>query len=164
MVPESGNVSVPTYVYVVRHAKARDRENYLGKDDSRPLSGAGRKQSKAIAKGFEGSVDAVLSSPAVRCRETVAPLAAVRGLEVGERQWLAEGTPGRRALEMMLVAAEGLSGLVVCSHGDVIWDLLDHLADMGVELDSPAAAPKASTWELVVADQSITEAHFRPSP
>jgi broad specificity phosphatase PhoE len=162
--PESRNTATSTYVYVVRHAKARDREAYLGKDESRPLSGSGRKQSKAIAKRFEGPVDAVLSSPAVRCMETVAPLAAARGLELGERQWLAEGTPGRRALEMMLVAAEGLSGLVVCSHGDVIWDLLDHLLDMGVELDSPAAAPKASTWELVVADQSVTEAHFRPAP
>jgi 8-oxo-dGTP diphosphatase len=155
-------------VHLVRHAKARDREAYLGRDSERPLSSAGRRQAKAIASGFGSTkstqVDAVLSSPAVRCVETVEPLAKSRGLKVADRDWLAEGTPGASALEMMVIAAAGLGGLVVCSHGDVIWDLLDHLADQGVELDSPLAAPKASIWQLDVNDGEVRRGRFVPAP
>lgn len=155
-------------VHLVRHAKARNREAYLGRDSERPLSGAGERQAKALVDGFGGSqkaaVDAVLSSPAVRCVETVEPLANAHGLEVGTRRWLAEGTPGANALEQMIIASAGLESLVVCSHGDVIWDLLDLLVDEGVELDSPLSAPKASTWEFEVSDGSVRRGRFRPPP
>jgi 8-oxo-dGTP diphosphatase len=157
-----------SYVHLVRHAKARDREAYLGRDSERPLSSAGRRQAKAIAASFGSSkstpVGAVLSSPAARCMETVEPLAKARGMEVGARQWLGEGTPGASALEMMVIAAAGLDNLVVCSHGDVIWDLLDHLVDQGVELDSPLSAPKASIWQLLVSDGEVRRGEFLPAP
>jgi broad specificity phosphatase PhoE len=161
--PAKGSV-----VHLVRHAKARDREDYLGRDSARPLSGAGKRQAAAIAACFGESpttpVDAVLSSPALRCVETVKPLASGRGLDVGTRDWLDEGTPGEKALERMVIAAAGLESLVVCSHGDVIWDLLDHLVDQAIELDSGLAAPKASIWELEIRDGKVHRARFRSPP
>lgn len=160
-----GSTTHPTRIYVVRHAKARGREEYLGRDSLRPLSGAGRKQAQALVAGLSRpGADLVLSSPAVRCVQTVEPAAAALGLAVEERRWLAEGTSGSKALEMLLTAAADLAGLVVCTHGDVIWGLLDQLLEDGVELDASSVAQKASTWELTVSDHAVSTAHYRAPP
>lgn len=63
---------------VVRHAKAEDRMNFRGSDFDRPLAPKGRKQVKALAPlvaGMEAAPDWLLSSPALRTKETAELLA-----------------------------------------------------------------------------------------
>ena len=63
-------------VYVVRHGKAGSRSGWTEPDDQRPLTKAGRRQAGALADMLAGDhVTRVLSSPYVRCRQTVEPLA-----------------------------------------------------------------------------------------
>ena len=54
----------------------------------------------------------VLSSPYVRCTQTVAPL----GLEIVPDERLAEGAQVEETLELL----RGLDDAVACTHGDVI--------------------------------------------
>ncbi len=70
-------------IYLVRHAKAGDRAGYDGDDTLRPLSGKGRRQAVAICERLSRLIvklpDALLlSSPYIRCIQTLEPLAAER--------------------------------------------------------------------------------------
>ena len=60
-----------------------------------------------------------MSSPYTRCVETVEPLAAELGLEVELDDRLAEGAGSAAAAELLQE-----DGVVACTHGDVIHNLL----------------------------------------
>jgi phosphohistidine phosphatase SixA len=133
-------------VVVVRHAKAGDREAWHEDDRLRPLSRKGKAQAEALVGLLAGEpVDRVLSSPFVRCVQTVRPLALNRSVPIEEHDALAEGASVRDALA--LVRGSG-GAVVVCSHGDVIPDLVMSLADRGVEMRDPPAWKKGSVWVL----------------
>ena len=104
---------------LLRHASAGHRDAWAGDDWHRPLDEKGRREAEelAVVLGTD-DVRRVVSSPYVRCVETVEPLAAALGLEVEVDDRLAEGAG--RAAEALL--AEG--GVVACTHGDVIHDLI----------------------------------------
>ena len=53
-------------------------------------------------------VDRVLSSPSVRCVQTVRPIALARKVTVEERPELAEGTPARDAIELLRSTGGGV--------------------------------------------------------
>jgi len=106
-------------VILLRHASAGDRHAWTGDDRLRPLDERGRAQATALrdillARG----VTRALSSPYVRCTQTVAPL----GLDIEPDERLAEGAPLHATLDLL---AE-LEDAVVCTHGDVIENILGH--------------------------------------
>jgi phosphohistidine phosphatase SixA len=110
-------------IILVRHASAGERGVWSGDDRLRPLDARGRKQAKGIVSALaDRGVDRILSSPYIRCVETVQPLAAALGLEVEERSELAEGA-GPWA-PSALVAGMADRNAVLCTHGDVVEDLL----------------------------------------
>jgi len=61
-------------LYILRHAVAKSRETWRGKDDSqRPLTRKGEKEMWCVARGMKKlglSFDLLLSSPYVRARRT----------------------------------------------------------------------------------------------
>jgi phosphohistidine phosphatase SixA len=100
-------------VILLRHASAGDRDEWDGDDLLRPLDKRGRKQAKRLRDMLLAhGIRRVVSSPYVRCTETVAPL----GLEIERDDRLAEGAPPSRTLELLA----GLDDAVACTHGDVI--------------------------------------------
>jgi len=148
-------------VFVVRHADAGDRERWAGPDDERPLSPKGLEQAEGLVEVLKPyRVEHVATSPYVRCRQTVEPLAAALGLAVEEVAELAEGHSYAQALA---VAARLGGDAVLCTHGDVTSDLVDALLDGGV-IRGEARSPKASTWILEVKDGLVEEASFLPAP
>lgn len=103
----------------------------------------------------------VLSSPFVRCRQTVEPLASALGLEVEDAIELAEGNAAQ-ALELI----HGLRGedAALCTHGDVVPDVLQHLEAEGVHILAEWKWRKASTWVLHTEDGEFTRATYVPRP
>jgi 8-oxo-dGTP diphosphatase len=76
---------------VVRHGSAGDRDEWDDDDRLRPLDKKGRKQAARLVDVLAGSrIERILSSPYVRCVQTVEPLARARGLEIEEAVELAE--------------------------------------------------------------------------
>jgi len=106
---------------LLRHASAGSRHEWDGDDSLRPLDDKGRRQAAEIAEALsrEG-IRRVVSSPYVRCVQTVEPLAGALGPEVERDERLAEGA-GTAARPLL---AE--DGVVVCTHGDVIHELLGY--------------------------------------
>jgi 8-oxo-dGTP diphosphatase len=100
---------------LLRHASAGDRDRWPVADRLRPLDGRGRRQAAALVEILRPlGVRRVLSSPYVRCIETVQPLAAALEMPVEVDHRLAEGA-GRDALELL-----GEDGAVCCTHGDIV--------------------------------------------
>jgi broad specificity phosphatase PhoE len=134
-------------IYLIRHAKAGDRDTWRDSDRLRPLSGRGHLQARLLIDVLEDATfDRVLSSPYVRCMETVVPIAGVRGRSVEPVESLAEGA--RLDETLALVRKHAASGALMCTHGDVMPMLLDHYASVGVDLPKHRQWPKGCVWTL----------------
>jgi 8-oxo-dGTP diphosphatase len=70
-----------TIVFMVRHAKAVNRDLWNGGDRGRPLVDRGRAQAERLAVALRRERPVLIAaSPWLRCRQTAAPLAAAVGL------------------------------------------------------------------------------------
>ena len=147
-------------VYVVRHGKAGHRETWAGDDDTqRPLTKAGRRQAEALADRLAGAgVKTLLSSPYVRCVQSLEPLADRLGLPIKTDDRLAEGTDFEDTLELVREAGDGA---VLCTHGDVLTDVMNALVRRGTRLTTPPEWRKGSVWIL---NDDLTEATAEPPP
>lgn len=133
-------------VFLVRHVKAGDRTRWEGTDHDRPISKRGRRQAEALAERLAGERPSrLISSPSARCVQTLEPLADRLGLKVEPDDRLAEGSSIEQS---MAVVAEAEDGAVLCSHGDVIPDLIAALARRGMELTTEPDWRKATVWTL----------------
>ncbi len=110
------------------------------------MSKAGWQQARKLGKrlGPVGSTNLV-SSPYVRCVQTLEPLAERTGLPIGIDDRLSEGA----AFQGVLVLLDELAdGAVLCSHGDVIPETIDALVRRGLHIRSAPDWRKASVWLL----------------
>jgi len=85
-----------TTVFLIRHGLTEHTGTRLyGRTPGLHLSDRGRAQADRLAERFDGvRLAAIYSSPLERCRETAAPLAAARGLDVVPRDDLVEMDAG----------------------------------------------------------------------
>lgn len=150
-------------IYLVRHGKAGNRGHWDGPDDLRPLSKTGRRQALGLADQLSGApIEHVVTSPFVRCRQSVEPLAERLRLPVDLADELGEGAPLADALR--LIEKVGHENAVLCTHGDVVGDLLHHLDRKGVPLGDVVKLEKGSAWVLEVEDGEIVAARYLPPP
>jgi 8-oxo-dGTP diphosphatase len=138
-------------VLLVRHAAA-GKSTSAPDDHLRPLDGRGWQQAEKLVDALAPyEVQRILTSPYVRCRQTVERIAPALGLPIEERAELAEGSTAADALRLV----ESLDGetAVLCTHGDVVYELL------GEE------SKKGSTWVLEVApDGGFARREYLPPP
>lgn len=149
--------------YLVRHAKAGDRATWMGDDLSRPLSKTGYRQAKGLVRVLSSrAIGRIVSSPAIRCVETVGPLADQRGLATEPRDELLEGA----SLAGLLGLLEEIRSIasVLCGHGDLIPAAIGHLEGQGMVVGSERGWKKASTWVLEREAGLIVRATYLPPP
>jgi 8-oxo-dGTP diphosphatase len=145
---------MPTLV-LVRHGRAGSRSDWDGPDDLRPLDERGRAQAQRLAEVLPafGPVE-VLSAPAVRCRDTVAPLAERLGLDIGpapelsEEGFEADPEAGLALVERLLAARDRPGVSVVCSQGGAIPSVLMALGVEFAETREYPPCAKGSVWVL----------------
>jgi 8-oxo-dGTP diphosphatase len=132
---------------LIRHGHAGSRKDWSGDDRLRPLSAKGRRQARALVVQLDPwAPSRVLSSPYERCIETVRPLAHELGLKVEASEELAEGA-GPDAIELVRSLRD--THVALCTHGDVIPDILVALADEDrLDLGPAPRQAKGSTWVL----------------
>jgi 8-oxo-dGTP diphosphatase len=149
-------------LYLVRHAKAGDRADFQGDDELRPLTKAGHRQATALARKLaKRDVTTLVSSPYVRCVQTLEPLAHLLREPVHVDDRLGEGSTFAAVMELFEAMPEGA---VLCSHGDVIPEVIDALVRRGCEVTGEAEWRKASTWVLRREDGVFTSARAWPPP
>lgn len=146
-------------LFLIRHAHAGDR-TASSRDKFRPLTAKGHRRAEELAAflGDQG-VSRVLSSPATRCWQTVAPLAKASGVEVEEVDELWEGS----SVDDVFALLEGLGAPVAaaCSHGDIIPEMIDSLHRSGVSVTG-RGCEKGSIWVLDHDGRQWTAATYVP--
>ncbi len=149
-------------ILVVRHARAGRRSAYHGDDRNRPLTARGRAQADALVGLLSGyRPRRILSSPYVRCCETVRPLSEALDLPVESVEELGEGH-GPAALALL----ERMAGesAVLCTHRDISTALLAVLADGATAKERQALRlQKAEAWVVQSTGARMTIVdHLRP--
>ena len=150
-------------LYVIRHAKAGIRAAWSGPDEERPLTRRGRKQARRLVERFQGlDIQRILSSPFVRCMQTVEPLAEARGLPVEVAAELREGASVDELLRGL--ATFGDRPTVVCGHGTEIRSMIDRLEAGGATIEGARGIAKGSVWVLDREGERIVAAQYLPAP
>jgi 8-oxo-dGTP diphosphatase len=150
-------------LYLIRHADAGKRNPYSSSDHLRELSEAGWRQARRIADRLESAgVTRVLSSPSLRCHQTVEPLAERLGLRVESHTALAEGAYARAALDLLRQLAG--TEAVLCSHGDVIPETIRLARITGTTVNGEGGNAKGSIWTITTAGSDLLTAAYAKTP
>jgi 8-oxo-dGTP diphosphatase len=148
---------------LIRHAHAGQRERWQGDDRLRPLSKKGRRQSEQLSRALaDVRLQRILTSPYVRCVQTVEPLAEAHGLGVEETDDLSEGV----GLEVVLDLFQRLSETpaALCTHGDVMFGVCSHLVEQGLIRRDDVRYGKGSAWLLEQENGEVVAARYLPVP
>lgn len=147
-------------LFLIRHAVAGVRNNLDPSDDQRSLDEVGHSRAQAIADTWtEMGIEAIYSSPALRCMQTVEPLAQRLQMTLQIAPELFEGASTSRSIEYIR-SFTGRS-VVLCSHGDVIPDVLRNLQVGGSKLQGRGCA-KGSIWQLDNSTDRIETGIYQP--
>jgi 8-oxo-dGTP pyrophosphatase MutT (NUDIX family)/phosphohistidine phosphatase SixA len=121
-------------IVLVRHAKAKSRSQWQDEDAIRPLTPRGGAQAQRFAEIMAGSYEpmTIVSSPWLRCMQSVSPYAALVGeplaeLDVlGEIEFEDDPELARDAVRHIIETTTAAGrGLVLCSHGNVMDTLVE---------------------------------------
>jgi len=119
---------------IVRHARSRSRSAWSDADPLRPLDARGRERADALIPMLAAyGVTRVVTSPSLRCLDTVLPYAVAAGQHTHLKAGLSEEgfaeRPDRAPRHLTRLLERG-NAAVVCSHGPVLPVLLERLAGM----------------------------------
>lgn len=149
-------------LYLVRHAKAGKKSQWDGPDLVRPLDAVGRLQAKALAQSIAAIVPTwLVSSPFLRCMQTLEELSELTGLPILADARLAEDSDVPTVIQMLEHAPDGT---VLCSHGDIIPAIIRTLENRGMQFTTVPDWRKASVWVLERAGAMFTMAAAWPPP
>jgi 8-oxo-dGTP diphosphatase len=174
-------------IELVAHMDAGDRRLWAGDQDVRPLSELGRGQAARAAEALAvGPIDAFYSSPALRCRQTLAPLAARFGLPVVPDLRETDGFPppagwtrppwagadecpdphggayaaGRAWSAVRQIRAVSPVGRVaVCTHGDIVPCLIAFLVGAESLSSAPALVWRGGWYTISIAGSKVEVQH-----
>ena len=150
-------------IHLMRHAAAGNRNKWTGVDAVRPLTKKGKRQAQALAEQLSGrGIEAVYTSPYLRCVQTVEPLAEAIGAKVRTHDGLAEGPDVDAAYDLVdrLVGTNA----VLCTHGDVIPAVINRMMWAGLTLESRFDCPKGSIWEVDLVGGRFDLGRYVPPP
>ncbi len=155
---------------LIRHGSAGDPYRWVGEDVDRPLDAWGAAQASRLADLVSAlfpdrPLTRVLSSRAVRCLQTVGPLCTRLDIRPEVVDYLFEGASrNTMALIRDLAADPETSPVVLCSHSDVIYDVVRDLVSDGVGISGDWECGYASAWELTIGSGRIVHARYHPTP
>lgn len=144
---------------VLRHAISTKREDFTGEDDlDRPLAAAGFSQLPEIAALLSAyGISELISSPAIRCQQTLKFYADQEGIGIAENPLLLEDNHDFTEAEWKALLTHH-SSIALCTHRPVIDELAKFEPDAAeLLIDLPPAGAVVLSWnsagELVSAER-----------
>ncbi|MFB2582508.1 NUDIX domain-containing protein [Herbiconiux sp. P15] len=143
-------------IIALRHAKATPPYQFAGTDAERPLTERGLVQARLIAPSLQAfSPQKLVTSTARRCRQTVAPVGKLLGIEpkttaLISQESYEEGTSDVR--EIVGKRVRKRVSAVICSHGPVLPDIVREVA---LATGTAPAATISRAADLPVAGFSV---------
>ncbi|MBW8482034.1 NUDIX hydrolase [Actinomadura parmotrematis] len=143
---------------IVRHAPAGDKRRWAEPDELRPLDPHGRADAAALARLLPAYGPLrIVSSLTARCVDTVLPLARRTGAGLdGDPAFTVGATAAGRACERLLdLVADGVP-TVVCTHGEIVADLVAGLCrHLGEKVPEDPSLRKGWFWAAHIAGDTI---------
>jgi 8-oxo-dGTP diphosphatase len=117
-----GQMPASEPLVVVRHGHALPRKSWTGDDLLRPLGDDGQQQAKRLPALLSAyRVEQVVSSDALRCRQTVQPFLDVAELELTAEHSLAEqAAPPEEVRRLVATYLDDSIPMAVCTHRKVL--------------------------------------------
>jgi 8-oxo-(d)GTP phosphatase len=138
---------------MVRHAHAGERKKWAGNDALRPIDAQGQQEAEALAKLLAIFEPArLIAAPALRCRQTLEPLAESLDLPILSDSSFGEPPTPDELPDKAKAAATRLAELrdgptsAICSQGKLMPPLLAMLT--GADDPEPYKTPKGGGWIL----------------
>src|SRR5450759_2570230 len=127
---------------IIRHARSRSRSTWRDANPLRPLNPRGRQRAQALIPMLAAyGVTRVVTSPSVRCLDTVLPYAVAAAVRARLKAGLSEEgfaeQPDQAPYQLTRLLERG-NPAVVCSHGPVLPVLLERLAGLAASDESAA--------------------------
>jgi phosphohistidine phosphatase SixA len=120
------------------------------------LSTKGQKQAQELVATFKPfTISDIYSSSYLRCVQTVEPLARALRLKVKSSPSLEEGHGLEGLIEFL--GDRSLDRLVLSTHGDIVWELVEDLVGREVIRAGEGGFEKGATWVLEVDDHGVAE-------
>lgn len=135
---------------LVRHAHAGNKRRWPGPDDQRPLSARGQEQAHELAPLLTSlGVTRLLSSPTLRCQQTLGP--AADELAAVVRPIAALSIDAQIADLLLLLASPEAHYAALCTHGETLRSLSvawqpSWRAVTGSAAPDLSGTPKAGCW------------------
>lgn len=154
-------------VTIVRHTRAISKRRWSGPDGLRPLDDVGEQHAAGLVDTLAVTpIRRLLSSPALRCVQTLEPLARQTGLTIEIVDLLAPDSDARAVLARL--DRDVLANAVLCTHGEVMRPLLRQMRRRQVAIVGEAGGRgwllrKGVVWHLDVGDDGkVTKLHAVP--
>ena len=154
-------------LFLLRHAKSSWKDQDVA-DFERPLNDRGRKAAELVGNFIAKqnvTIDLVISSPAVRARQTIELVlkAAKRSPELRFDQRVYEASP-TRLLEIISQIEDDWKSVLLVGHNPGMEELLTLL--VGVEMHMPTAslarvALSSKKWDKILAEKGVLESFVR---
>jgi 8-oxo-dGTP diphosphatase len=151
-------------VLLIRHGNAGSKARWAGDDRDRPLSVKGTRQAKWLVDAVVPfSPRRIVSSPYLRCRETVAPMADKLGIPVVTEEALVPDADEEATAYVERIGRSRQRVVVLCTHGEVIGQVLGTLAgSAGVKLRPKPPGQKGGLWVLDMRAGRLVRARYTP--
>jgi 8-oxo-(d)GTP phosphatase len=152
---------------LVRHGHAGSKDEWRRADKLRPLSPRGHRQAEWLCDLLVPFKPVrILSSPHLRCIQTVQPLADRLELEIERSRALTPNAPTKALTLVRELSASGTrGGLVVCTHGEIMGSVLAELSKVdGVRVERRLPGLKGCVWFLTFRGGRLVEARYERPP
>ena len=156
----------PVHVFVIRHTEAGQRRSWNEPDELRPVSKAGLRQARRVAEQLaDVAFTRLVSSPYLRCIQSLEPIADRCGLDITIARELDEDEPPA-GTEAWVLAASADGPAALSTHGANIQGFVQRLLERGVPIggDGSVAWEKGSSWRVSVHDGAIRDATYIAPP
>jgi 8-oxo-dGTP diphosphatase len=161
-----GSETIP--LILLRHGTALPRQEWLGDDGDRPLAQLGQIQAKRILLNYAPySINEIHSSDALRCYETVAPMAQALSLNLIYWSELSEYSfkkDKKSGLDVISEIIESQSRAIVCGHNPVLPDIVQKLIGKKNFKELEHGLRPAEAWVLHHRDGEIVAIDWHPAP
>ncbi|OLE20921.1 MAG: hypothetical protein AUG49_23205 [Catenulispora sp. 13_1_20CM_3_70_7] len=136
-------------VILLRHADAVLRKRWEGDDRDRPLSEAGHAEGRALVRTLAAyGYNALVTSPLIRCVQTLEPAARDAGLELVRELALADRADPEASRAWLRQVLKSGRPTIACTHRPVVPELLsESVLGQAVRAGRRALAP-AEGWVL----------------
>jgi broad specificity phosphatase PhoE len=152
-------------ILLVRHGHAGSKAAWDGDDDVRPLNERGLAEAKALVDVVERFAPTrIVSSPLLRCVQTVEPLAGRLAIPVEVSERLVPGARKRVRAFLREIATDTTSPVAVCTHGEVIQVVQTAFPKRVSGAKTRTVRAKGSTWVLEYSGGRLRSARYLPAP